>query len=674
MKTNQPSRQPTIRISTIITLLVLVLLGCSQKVFSQWATNGNNINNTNTGNVGVGTTSPDTNAKLHVYNAPGAGVDIQSANAGGWSRLRLVTGTHTYGWFTGDSTQADAPNKIGLYDYTAGAFRMMIDSSGNVGIGTTSPTAQLHVLGANGPANFTMAPAPDAFQVIGGVGGNGTWGASAGGIGGAINFTGGTGGTPSAGYTTALGGKGGSINLSGGTGGPNTFNVGGGAGGDVLINGGAGVANSAGNVLLGNLRGNVGVGTASPGYRLDVQGGQLNASGGLCIAGDCKSAWSQVGGGASQWTTAGSTIYYSGGNVGIGATSPVFDANAAKYLTVDAGPAAIGSIGAAGGTGSTGTAVSQVAFVNSSLGSTEKRLATIVGSTDTATNSGILDFYTANAGAFSSPKIRITSGGNVGIGTTSPLSTLQVGTQTSTGTPSPATFSLGGTYSNSAGANFKLKLYDDGVTGNTYGIGVSSGSMDFGVSPTGGYNWYSGGANKMTLTGSGTVGIGTATPNSNYKLDVNGNLNASGTITGGNIVAKYQDVAEWVPATHALPAGTVAVLNPNQSNQVMASAQAYDTRVAGVVSERPGLVLGEAGKDKVLVATTGRVRVKVDATRAPIHIGDLLVASDKEGMAMKSQPISIGGVEIHRPGTLIGKALEPLEKGTGEILVLLSLQ
>lgn len=27
-----------------------------------------------------------------------------------------------------------------------------------------------------------------------------------------------------------------------------------------------------------------------------------------------------------------------------------------------------------------------------------------------------------------------------------------------------------------------------------------------------------------------------------------------------------------------------------------------------------------------------------------------------------------------RPGTLIGKALEPLEKGVGEILVLLSLQ
>jgi hypothetical protein len=41
---------------------------------------------------------------------------------------------------------------------------------------------------------------------------------------------------------------------------------------------------------------------------------------------------------------------------------------------------------------------------------------------------------------------------------------------------------------------------------------------------------------------------------------------------------------------------------------------------------------------------------------------------------MKSEPIMIGNRQIHAPGTLIGKAFEPLESGTGEILVLLSLQ
>jgi hypothetical protein len=76
----------------------------------------------------------------------------------------------------------------------------------------------------------------------------------------------------------------------------------------------------------------------------------------------------------------------------------------------------------------------------------------------------------------------------------------------------------------------------------------------------------------------------------------------------------------------------------------------------------------------VLVATTGRVKVKVDATRAPVKVGDLLVTSDREGYAMKSEPVMVGGRKMHSPGTIVGKALEPLAGGTGEILVLLSLQ
>jgi len=129
-----------------------------------------------------------------------------------------------------------------------------------------------------------------------------------------------------------------------------------------------------------------------------------------------------------------------------------------------------------------------------------------------------------------------------------------------------------------------------------------------------------------------------------------------------------------VPSSERIFAGTVVVLDVTKSNQVISSTQAYDTRVAGVVSEQPGIALGESGKGKVLVATTGRVIVNVDASRDPIHIGDLLVTSDAPGLAMKSEPVNLGGVQIHRPGTLIGKALQPLDKGSGKILVLLSLQ
>jgi hypothetical protein len=41
---------------------------------------------------------------------------------------------------------------------------------------------------------------------------------------------------------------------------------------------------------------------------------------------------------------------------------------------------------------------------------------------------------------------------------------------------------------------------------------------------------------------------------------------------------------------------------------------------------------------------------------------------------MYSHPVDVAGIKMHRPGTLIGKALKSLDKGEGEILVLLSLQ
>jgi hypothetical protein len=157
-------------------------------------------------------------------------------------------------------------------------------------------------------------------------------------------------------------------------------------------------------------------------------------------------------------------------------------------------------------------------------------------------------------------------------------------------------------------------------------------------------------------------------------LNVNGNAHFSGTVTGTNIKAHYQDVAEWVPAASDLLPGTVVVLDPRTNNTVVASATAYDVTIAGVVSHEPGVILGEAAANKEQIATTGRVRVRVDASHAPIRIGDILVTSDVPGTAMRSTPIQVGAFAMHRPGTILGKALEPLSSGTGEILVLLSMQ
>ena len=172
---------------------------------------------------------------------------------------------------------------------------------------------------------------------------------------------------------------------------------------------------------------------------------------------------------------------------------------------------------------------------------------------------------------------------------------------------------------------------------------------------------------RITIDSGGAVTIGSATANSDTTIN--------GTLTATRVIGSvYQDVAEWVPVTTRMEPGTVVVLNRTRKNEVMPSSEPYDSTVAGVVSAQPGFVLGTGGDSKAQIATTGRVKVRVDASAGPIMIGDLLVTSDKPGMAMKSQPLIIDGVRMHRPGTLLGKALEPLESGQGEILVLLSLQ
>jgi hypothetical protein len=201
----------------------------------------------------------------------------------------------------------------------------------------------------------------------------------------------------------------------------------------------------------------------------------------------------------------------------------------------------------------------------------------------------------------------------------------------------------------------------------TFLMGGMAGK-NFGVFANNSYN-----APQLFVSANGDVGVGTTAPQA--RLDVAGNLRVTGdAVIDGNIAAKYQDVAEWVPGRGELPAGTVVVLDRARTNGVVPSRRAYSTHVAGVVSAQPGVILGEGGEGKVMVATTGRVKVKADATRLPIRIGDLLVVGGGEGIAMRSVPVRAGGAWLHRPGTIIGKALEPLAKGRGEILVLLSLQ
>ena len=80
---------------------------------------------------------------------------------------------------------------------------------------------------------------------------------------------------------------------------------------------------------LSYLLGNVGVGTADPAYNFDVAG-KVNASEGLCINGDCKANWSEVGGGAGGGATGGCF-----GSVFVGMTGSAVNGSQAGYNSAD---------------------------------------------------------------------------------------------------------------------------------------------------------------------------------------------------------------------------------------------------------------------------------------------------------------------------------------------------
>src|SRR5690606_2987477 len=185
----------------------------------------------------------------------------------------------------------------------------------------------------------------------------------------------------------------------------------------------------------------------------------------------------------------------------------------------------------------------------------------------------------------------------------------------------------------------------------------------------------------------------------------NGDIEQKGTVLSGSMTF---DIAEFFPTHDDLVPGTVVVAVDDETvpGRVERSTFGVDPAVMGVVTSNPGIVLGGGFSDELYfpdrvreeraardagdhetakairaeieeglaelprtpIALRGRVPVKVTAEAGPIRVGDLLTTANTPGCAMRYVP----GSSPTR-GVVLGKALESLDAGTGEILVLVNI-
>ena len=133
----------------------------------------------------------------------------------------------------------------------------------------------------------------------------------------------------------------------------------------------------------------------------------------------------------------------------------------------------------------------------------------------------------------------------------------------------------------------------------------------------------------------------------------------------------YAEIVPVEGATADYEPGDVMVAGSAGKGAMALSSLAYSPAVIGVYSASPALVGGQpVPKDQqaggLPVTILGLVPCKVSAENGPIRPGDLLVTSATPCHAMRA--------DDPPAGTVLGKALEVLDSGTGVIQVLGNLQ
>jgi hypothetical protein len=167
MKTNQPlGHRLVVSASGLLMLGIFVLLSCSQNVLAQaqqWNKVGNDIYNTNSGKVGVGTTTPSTQLEVNKSQNASTAITIDNgyttagntAYSGLFFKQAGATRFALNSINDGNAAQAGGPGAIHFWNFanapilfaTNNVERMRIDANGYVGVGTGGPSSATFQVG-----------------------------------------------------------------------------------------------------------------------------------------------------------------------------------------------------------------------------------------------------------------------------------------------------------------------------------------------------------------------------------------------------------------------------------------------------------------------------------------------------------------------------------------------
>jgi len=127
----------------------------------------------------------------------------------------------------------------------------------------------------------------------------------------------------------------------------------------------------------------------------------------------------------------------------------------------------------------------------------------------------------------------------------------------------------------------------------------------------------------------------------------------------GSVAYVRHPLSDFFPTRSAIEAGDVVVNDAEERGSVKRADRLEDRTVIGIA-------ISPAADGRVEVAMASVAEVRVDAGYGAILAGDLLVSSATPGAAMLAT--------TPEPGTILGKALEPLDSGIGTIRVLVMLR